>query len=182
MCMRLCCTLFILLPHCFEVVWCWLSTLQQFNGFNMYLIFHSVDLLPVHFASTLILLSVRSHLTPLLLLLNIPLFHAASRLWKMWLKKETRPSSEKLQKGIRRFLDWAHFSAFFILLNLSLPPPPIIFLLNSPFWSKRIKNGSKKNIPAEKKTPPCSGTIAKNAWKRGRPVRPRLLRHWTRAR
>jgi hypothetical protein len=79
-----------------EVVWCWLFTcLQPFNGFNMYLIFHSVGLLPVHFASTLILLSVRSHLTPLLLLPNIPLFHAASLLWKLWLKKEMRPSSER---------------------------------------------------------------------------------------
>ncbi len=28
----------------------------------------------------------------------------------------------------------------------------------------------------------CSGTIAKNAWKWGRPVRPHLLRHWSRAR
>ena len=83
-CMRVCSTLFILLPL-------FTLSLQPFNGFNMYLIFHSVDLLPVLLASTLILLSVRSHLTPLLLLLNIPLCHAASHPWKM----EKRPSSER---------------------------------------------------------------------------------------
>ena len=96
-------SVYILLPHSFEVAWCCLFPLclQPFNGFNMYFIFHSVNLLPVLLASTLILLSVRSHPTPLLLLLNIPLCHAASLPWKMShlfqmsMKKEMRPSSKR---------------------------------------------------------------------------------------